>query len=553
MAIASGTVGTCSWEISNSGVLTIGAGNINLFVVTASSWPWYSYREQIVSVNFSGTVTFSAPLSSADKTCAYMFYYMRNLTSVTNLNRLNTAGVKNMFSMFYYCNSLTSINVSTLNTSSVTNMGMMFWNCSSLTSLDLSSWNTSNVTNMYGMFKDCSSLVSLDITGFNVSNVTDFGSFLSGCEALESIDVSGFATSSAIYMQYMFYDCSSLTSLDLSLFDTSNVTSIHWIFYGCGMLTSVTLGSSFDLDSVDSGHNIYFVLYGKTAENTTNGIIITSDQGFFSLTTAERQGVWDRACDAAFSATAARTSGGSADEDGEDVTFSISYVTESASQTRTLSIYQKAASTPSYPSTAVYTASLSGDSGTATPTISNIGDEAYDFKVVFYDGENYFTEYPSVQSNIRLFTLDTSGNVEVLGDITSGGDVTATDSNGDEHSLAVVGDFVSKNQSTNVSTTNNAYTNICSISLDAGTWIMFGNVRFANNATGRRGLSISSTSQGTNEAMFANSDAVDGSYTRINVSGVVIPTATTTYYLVGWQNSGAALNAIGYIRAVRIK
>lgn len=116
-----------------------------------------------------------------------------------------------------------------------------------------------------------------------------------------------------------------------------------------------------------------------------------------------------------------------------------------------------------------------------------------------------------------------------------------------------VGDYVNKNQTASVSTTNNAYTNICSISLNAGIWIVFGNVRYASNATGRRALTISSTSQGSNEAMFTSTPAINGSYTRLNVSGVVISTATTTYYLIGWQNSGAALNAIGYIRAVRIK
>ena len=116
-----------------------------------------------------------------------------------------------------------------------------------------------------------------------------------------------------------------------------------------------------------------------------------------------------------------------------------------------------------------------------------------------------------------------------------------------------VGDFVSKNQTANVSMVNGDYTNVCSISIGAGTWVLFGNVRYASNATGRRGVTIASTSQGTNEAIFATSGAVNGSYTRLNVSGVVQPTATTTYYLVGWQNSGAALNATGYLRAVRIK
>lgn len=428
MAIASGTVGTCSWEISNSGVLTIGAGNINIYAGSMSAWPWNNYRDQVTSINFSGTVTFSRSTLSSTVSCAYMFSYMENLTSISNLTKLNTTGVNTMRGMFETCESLTSINVSGFNTSSVTSMVRVFGGCKSLTSLDLSSWDTSNVTSMLSMFNGCSSLTSLNLTGFDVSNVQYFGYMFNGCENLASLDVSSFATSSATSMVMMFRNCLKIPSLDLSLFDTSNVSEISLMFENCPMLTSVTIGANFDLSS-RSTDGIYFVVYGKTAENTTNGIIITSDTAFCSLTTAERQGVWDRACDATFSATAARTSGGSADEDGEDVTFSVNYVTESTSQTRTLNIYQKAALSPSYPSTAVYTASLSGDSGTATPTISNIGDGAYDFKVVFYDGENYFTAYPSVQSNIRLFTLDTNGNVEVLGE------VTATDANDVAHNL----------------------------------------------------------------------------------------------------------------------
>lgn len=116
-----------------------------------------------------------------------------------------------------------------------------------------------------------------------------------------------------------------------------------------------------------------------------------------------------------------------------------------------------------------------------------------------------------------------------------------------------VGDWVVKDQTTNVSMANNAYSNLCSISLPAGTWIVTGQINWASNATGMRMAYISTTSQTYNAARAQSSAAINGASTQQNVSGPLLVTATQTVYLVGWQNSGAALNATGYLRAVRIK
>ena len=440
MTIASGTVGTCAWSISDTGVLDIGAGNINIWAISSSSWPWHNYRSQVTAVNFSGSVTFSSP-SFGDISMVGFFSDMTSMTSITNFARINTSNVKNMNSLFYNCSSLRSINLSSISTAAVTTMAYMFYNCAALTSLDVSMFNTSNVTNMAYMFNGCSALSSLTLGSLNTSNVTDMRSMFSGCSSLPSVSLSGFNTSSVTNMSSMFYRCSLLTSLNLASVDTSSVTSMRSFLYGCSSLTSVDL-SSFDtsassymssffggcnlLSTVKLGAsfyipgdgNLFFVVSGKSCENRTNGIVIADNDSFNALTAAERQGTWIRGVDSHMSVTAFRSTNGVADEDGADATITVTYATEAETATRMLYVYHKLASAASYPGTPTRTVALTGDSGTQSVTISNLGDDAYDFKVQFYDGENYYTAYPSIQTNIRLLTIDRSGNVTILGTLT---------------------------------------------------------------------------------------------------------------------------------------
>lgn len=120
-----------------------------------------------------------------------------------------------------------------------------------------------------------------------------------------------------------------------------------------------------------------------------------------------------------------------------------------------------------------------------------------------------------------------------------------------------VGDRVEKDQSTTVSMANSTYANICSISLPAGTWVIEATAQFANNATGRRFAFISATSASSSGSDIrqtgANANAVSGSSTLLHCGCTKVLTATTTIYLIGWQNSGEALSTYGCITAVRIK
>ena len=120
-----------------------------------------------------------------------------------------------------------------------------------------------------------------------------------------------------------------------------------------------------------------------------------------------------------------------------------------------------------------------------------------------------------------------------------------------------VGDRVTDEQSTNLSIANAAWKNVCSLSLAAGTWVIEANVQFTSNATGRRYIALSETSNaasaGVQRQTCMNSDAVNGASTFLHTGATKAYTAATTLYLVAYQNSGAALNVQGLITAVRIK
>ena len=286
-SIASGTWGTCPWEISASGVLTVRPGEGK--GATSVNSPWSKYREDVTAVRFvseggrkvvlpkdshslfygfenCSTIDLSgcdmssveslsdmfcdcSSLASLDVTgwdtsqvtsMQGMFYRCSSLASL-DLSGWDTSSVTDMGHMFSYCSSLASLNLSGWDTSSVTEMHSMFTWCSSLASLDLSSWDTSKVTDMADMFYSCSSLVSFDVSRWDTSSVIDMSSMFYYCTSLTSLGVSGWDTSSVIDMSYMFSDCSELTSLDVSRWDTSQVNGMLEMFYNCSSLASLDL------------------------------------------------------------------------------------------------------------------------------------------------------------------------------------------------------------------------------------------------------------------------------------------------------------------------
>ena len=234
--IASGTWGTCPWEISADGVLTVHPGE---GADTNYESPWGDYVTEITKVIFKAE-NGGKVIAPAD--CGSLLSVYGSKVSSIDLSGLDTSQTTDMGDMFQQCESLTSLDLSPLDTSNVTDMSGMFAYCSSLTSLDLSPLDTSNVTGMHGTFSGCSSLVSLNLSGLDTSSVTWTRDMFYGCSSLVSLNLSGLDTSSVDEMSYMFSGCSSLASLDLSSLDTSNVMIADEMFYDCTSLSSVKVG-----------------------------------------------------------------------------------------------------------------------------------------------------------------------------------------------------------------------------------------------------------------------------------------------------------------------
>ena len=128
---------------------------------------------------------------------------------------------------------------------------------------------------------------------------------------------------------------------------------------------------------------------------------------------------------------------------------------------------------------------------------------------------------------------------------------TATLSLGSE-----VGSRVAHDQSTSVTATSGTWTEICNVSLDAGTWVVHGNAVFGANGTGRRTVCLSTAtgSPGSGDLRQRGMRVVPiaGVNTYVNTCITVKLSSTTTMRLFGEQTSGGDLGLTGCITAVRI-
>ena len=102
------------------------------------------------------------------KRCGYWFMSMNQLTTIENLEYLNTSDVTDMYDMFANCSLLTTLDLSSFDTSKVTDMTSMFQGCSALTTIYVSNlWNVSGVGESANMFKNCTNLEGGKGTKYN--------------------------------------------------------------------------------------------------------------------------------------------------------------------------------------------------------------------------------------------------------------------------------------------------------------------------------------------------------------------------------------------------
>ncbi len=228
---------------------------------TGEKYPgWYTdgTNADVTQVVFDPSFSDALPVS----THAW-FRDMRILTSITNIENLNTSSVTNMGRMFMNCNYLTSIDVSHFDTNNVTNMQNMFFNCYRLTDIDLSKFNTSLVTNMFAMFQDCMSITSMDLSSFNTANVNDMRSMFSGCDGLTSLDLTSFNTANVTRTGSMFSYSNALTTIYVgSGWSSAAVTSSSDMFFNC---TSLVGGQGTAYSSSNPTDKTYAHIDGGTS------------------------------------------------------------------------------------------------------------------------------------------------------------------------------------------------------------------------------------------------------------------------------------------------
>ena len=231
--IASGTWGTCAWDISDDGVLTIHGG---IGGDSTGVSPWIDYAESITKIVGREEITLQA----------YSDYLFDNLSAVKwiDVSGFNTSSVIHMDDMFARCSSLMSVDLSSFDVSNVQSMGNLFWQCSSLQTLDLSCFDTRNVEYMHNMFTGCSSLLTLDLSTWTTSKVMRMESMFSGCSNLTALNIP-FDTSNVESMKYMFSGCTSLETLDLSSFSTSSLKWMNYFLYNCKSLSMISFGADF--------------------------------------------------------------------------------------------------------------------------------------------------------------------------------------------------------------------------------------------------------------------------------------------------------------------
>lgn len=110
----------------------------------------------------------------------------------------------------------------------------------------------------------------------------------------------------------------------------------------------------------------------------------------------------------------------------------------------------------------------------------------------------------------------------------------------------------------NTSVANNTATELVTMTLDKGTWVIVAGVRWAENTNGYRQLNVYGVSGSTEIHLLTA--PTNGHYTQMNFSRILEVSADNTpIFLNGRQTSGSALNALAggdnwgtYITAVRI-
>ena len=241
------------------------------------SWAWVEQSDSIYTANFDKSFANARMTSTVN-----LLRNLRNLTTVTNPQNLNTSQVVSMLGMFAYAGndaSTFSVDLGSWDTSKTKNMSFMFysagygagtweirgidrWNTGSVTDVsamfykagysasvwsigDIGSWDTSHIETMYYMFAwagySANEWSIGDLANWDTSQVTNmmavFGNSGYSSSTWSVGNIGHWDTSKVTDMSYAFnntgYSAETI-NLDLSGWDTSKVTTMKATFYCFG-------------------------------------------------------------------------------------------------------------------------------------------------------------------------------------------------------------------------------------------------------------------------------------------------------------------------------
>lgn len=247
----------------------------------------------------------NAPIKSGEDLSS-LFARVTNLTTINNLNYIDTSKCTNMSKMFQRSEALTAIDVSGLNTSNVTDMSYMFENCHGCTNIigldnldyakvrtfknfmnddrvltnmpDIGSWNISSAcTDLTAAFKavgytsggEGTSIwpATLDLSNWDVTNVTSLKETLYNAFGVVELNVSSWNTSKVKDMSgfLKMVDSSEESCLTTIIgfedWDVSKVTTMSNMFYDCINLTNVDFSLWEPRSLTDISNAFYDTLY----------------------------------------------------------------------------------------------------------------------------------------------------------------------------------------------------------------------------------------------------------------------------------------------------
>lgn len=212
--IASGKLGSLNWKFDVDGILTITAPENSTVSMTSytssSSYPWYSYRNDIVGVVIGEGV------SSIGYQAFYSFGALETVVLSESVKSIDSYA-------FAYCSILSDIDLS-----DVVSIGdYSFVHCYALTKLDLSSASKLGSC----AFLDCTAAKEILLS----KNLTMINTFVfSGCESIATITIPENVTRIG---NYAFSHCLSLKSMiiypalrvigDNAFYNTNSLNSLY--------------------------------------------------------------------------------------------------------------------------------------------------------------------------------------------------------------------------------------------------------------------------------------------------------------------------------------